>query len=107
MTRKNGHCQLHISIPSGITTLGADIFSGCTALETVELGSVESIGERAFNGTAALKSIKIPASVKVIGADAFDQTSGIQQILCEANEEPVGWSISWSYNTELAIYSAK
>ena len=103
----NADKLVSVSIPSGITTLGEDIFSGCVSLTTVDLGSVTEIRDRAFSGTTALKSIHVPLSVKTIGSDVFDKTAGIEKIFCEAENEPYSWSVSWSYNTELAVYGAK
>jgi hypothetical protein len=51
------------------------MFSGCVALETVELPSqITKIGGWAFAGCEALTNIEIPASLKKIAHHAFFNT---------------------------------
>jgi len=54
------------------TTIGADTFLNCTALETVYIGNgVETIGNSAFSGCVKLENITIGTSVTTIGDSAF------------------------------------
>ena len=54
-------------------------FRNCKSLTYIEIGnSVTSIGDEAFYGCTALKSIVIPRSVKTIGYGAFDNVSLLQ-----------------------------
>ena len=59
-----------VTIPSGVTEIGSNVFSGKTNLESVTLGGITKIGDYAFAETS-LKSIVVPASVTSIGKGAF------------------------------------
>lgn len=59
--------------PSGVTKILAETFSGCTALETVNLSNnITYIGAAAFESCKSLKSIKLPTKLEQIGS-----TSGV------------------------------
>ena len=61
-----------VVIPSGVTSIERDTFSGCTNLTSVRIpDSVTSIGKSAFEGCNGLTSITIPDSVTSIGERAF------------------------------------
>ena len=97
-----------ISIPESVTSIGVDVFSGCSeirevigwrpnivvmsAIRIVVSDSVTSIGNGAFSGCSLLESITIPESVTSIGVD----------ILAECNElkEIVGWRPGLPTNVE-------
>ena len=50
-----------IKIPSSVTSIGEEAFSGCTYLESIEIpDSVTSIGKEAFYNCSSLESITIP-----------------------------------------------
>ena len=77
-----------IVIGDNVTAIGNYAFENCTALESVEFSSgnaIEALGSSPykesaiFRNTKALKSIVLPNSVKVIGANLF-QNSGIESI---------------------------
>lgn len=64
----------HISIPEGITKIGASAFKGCDKLTDVELPStLKKISKWAFAYTN-LKQLYLPESVTSIDGDAFDIT---------------------------------
>lgn len=68
-----------VKIGSGVTKIGELAFSGCGNLETVDFGencAVSEIGDRAFENcrkitTDGKSTLKIPDSVKTIGAYSF------------------------------------
>lgn len=63
-----------VEIPESLEVIGEDAFAGCKNLKTVTGGtSVSRIEDRAFQG-CPISTIKIPASVKNIGMQAFDFT---------------------------------
>ena len=61
-----------VTIPCGVTRIGYDSFSGCSALTGVVIpDSVTEIGKFAFSGCYSLLDVPIPDSVKTIGESAF------------------------------------
>lgn len=81
-----GQTQLtHVTIPEGITSIGASAFAGCTSLESVTWAGTELLIDRsAFAGTSSLKTLVIPDSVHEIGPGAF-ANSAIEAIVLPAN----------------------
>ncbi|MBR3868116.1 MAG: leucine-rich repeat protein [Clostridia bacterium] len=70
----NRHAE-KIVINSGVTNIGNNAFRGLTAVKSVSIpASVTSIGTSAFEGCSALTTVNIPSSVKTIGAYAFKGT---------------------------------
>ena len=71
----------HVKIPEGCTGIGADAFSECSGLTSIEIpSSVTSIGGGAFYGCSSLTSIEIPSSVWKIGDYTFARCSGLTSI---------------------------
>lgn len=48
-----------VSIPEGVTTIGAGAFSGCSSIQVLTLNGVTSIGDGAFNGCSAMTSLTL------------------------------------------------
>lgn len=68
-------------IDEGITALSAAAFSGCTALEQVQLpGSLQTVGERAFSGCTSLNQIRIPEGVETLEEGAFSGCTALRQV---------------------------
>ena len=69
--------------------IDTETFRDCTALRVIELSEgLEIIGGYVFKGCNALEKIVIPASVKQIELEAFQDGAG--SILCESNFLLVG-----------------
>ncbi len=64
-----------VSIPAGVTEIGALAFSLCQKLEQVSFNAKDSklvkIGESAFSECSALTSINVPYTVESVGDKAF------------------------------------
>ena len=76
---------ISVSIPAGVTIIGANAFSGSDRLHTVNIpNTVVSIGREAFQGCSALTSITIPRSVTVIEPNAFANT-GLRSVTWPAS----------------------
>jgi len=70
----------HVTIPAGITAIGAQAFFLCSLTSVTIPTSVTSIGENAFIGCNSLTSINIPAGVISIGYGAFLNCSSLTGI---------------------------
>ena len=69
------------TIPSGVTTIGAEAFRGASRLTSITIPSgVKTIEDSAFNLVSGLTSVTIPASVTTIGASAFNRASSLRSI---------------------------
>jgi hypothetical protein len=79
-----------IVIPASVGVIRNSAFQGCQSLDSVtfEAGSgLREIGERAFAGLlgpSRLKSIVVPASVGVIGKNAFQGCESLETVMFEA-----------------------
>ncbi|MDR1468239.1 MAG: leucine-rich repeat domain-containing protein [Spirochaetaceae bacterium] len=70
-----------VTIPDGVTTIGAKAFSGCRSLTSVTIpDSVTDIGGWAFSECTSLTSVTIPNSVTDIGAGAFAGCTSLKTI---------------------------
>ena len=79
-----------VNMESGVTSIGYNAFSGCTALASVTIpDGVTSIGRSAFNGCTSLASITFPESVTSIG-NALYNCSGLQSIRFRGNAPSIG-----------------
>lgn len=69
------------SVPQGILTIGDNAFTGSYALKTVTLpDSVTTIGSMAFNGCTEMTGIHIPDSVTAIGEEAFRNCFSLESV---------------------------
>ncbi len=77
----NGRKVTKYKIPQDVTTIGAFAFSGCSALQSIDIhNSVTSIGASAFRECSALQNINIPKSVTTIENSAFAECTALQSI---------------------------
>ena len=65
-------------------------FSGCTKLESVDLGPLTTLGSSMFKNCTSLTSVEIPSSVTTIGSYAF-QSSGIKSITIPSSVTKLDW----------------
>ena len=66
-------------------------FSGCTALEQVELpANLEEVPRSCFNGCESLQSVVIPESVKEIGSNAFLECTALESVTLPEGLETIG-----------------
>ena len=70
----------NVTLPANITKIPASMFYNCSALESIVIPyGVTDIGEKAFYQTG-LKSVSIPATVKLIKPSAFAGKKGAETI---------------------------
>ena len=81
----------NLVIPEGTTSIGSNVFSGCSGLTSVTIpNSVTSIGSYAFYG-CNLKSLTIGTGVLSIGWDAFGESSKPIKTTWLTNTPPSGY----------------
>ena len=74
-------CSGEVTIPDGVTSIGACAFYNCTGLTSINIpDGVTRIGSSAFFECAELTSIKIPSSVTSIGDLAFSACNKLPEI---------------------------
>jgi|GEM_PF-1460822 len=87
-----------VLLPSSLTTIEDDTFSGCSKLDSVTLSnSIQSIGVTAFQGCTALKHITLPSGLKTIKGQCFVQ-SGLEQITIPASVTQIGYDEKFTDN---------
>lgn len=77
-----------------------EMFVNCSSLERITFGEntrIRSIGNRSISGCVNLRSITIPASVKVIAPEAFAGTTALASVVFENTE---GWTVITSLEDE-------
>lgn len=77
---------LSISLPNGLTSIGAHAFKGCVHVEEISIPlGVEEIGSFAFSECNMLTSIELPDSVIDVGSGAFSYCSSLGAIKLSEN----------------------
>ena len=70
-----------VTLPDGLLSIGARAFHNCTSLRTINLGAdLLTIGENAFENCYALSSIIVPDKVSIIPTYAFYNCSALSQV---------------------------
>lgn len=76
----NGNLKtLNIS-GSKIEEIAANGLKNFTALESIDLGKIKTIGANAFDGCSKVKALTVPATVTSVGANAFDNMTALESV---------------------------
>ena len=66
---------------TGLIEIGDDAFSGCTALKSIELpNQVKTFGDNAFKDCRNIATINVPEELTSIGANCFNNCSALESI---------------------------
>ena len=80
--RKKKRLLVDVSIPDGVTSIGAFAFQGCSALKSIIIPeSVKHIGEGAFQGCVSLSNVSLEPGASVIERGAFSCCDALKQIV--------------------------
>ncbi len=83
----------NITIPSSVTSLGAQAFYGCNNLTNIELpSSITRIGDMAFANCENLNNMVIPSNVRTIKDSAFYNCKKITSITIPSSVTSIGAS---------------
>ena len=83
-----------VVIDEGVTSIGAQAFSNCQNLTSVQLPStLEAIGDDAFNYCIALPEIEIPDSVTSIGDGVFTSCQKLTDVYLPDSITSMGLSL--------------
>lgn len=86
-----------VSIPGSVTSIESDAFYGCTSLASVSIpNSVTEIGSHSFYSCRSLQNLAIPESVSSLGHYTFAECLGLQTVqipasLIEMGTAPFAW----------------
>lgn len=70
-----------VSIPSSVKTIGGGAFKDCASLSSVTLNSgITYIGATAFEGCVSLESVTFPDSLTEIGKEAFKGCTALDKV---------------------------
>ncbi len=90
-------------IPDSVTGIGEYAFSGCTALKSVTIpDSVTGIGAHAFNGCTALESISLSNRLASIGEYVFNGCTALKNITLPNSVASIG---AYAFNGCTALKS--
>jgi len=82
-----------VSFATGVECVGDYAFSGCTALRSVTLPQgVLTVGEGAFRGCSAVETVILPDSLQTIGSYAFMSCKGMREITVGRGLQTVGYA---------------
>lgn len=99
-----------VSLGSGVTVLGKNVFFNCSALTTVLMPGVTQIGQYAFAGCSGLTSLTLTSAVTAVDANAFDGWLETQTINLPDYEEgnlPSAWNAAWNAGCNAKIVYKK
>lgn len=76
----------HVNFNEALTGIGANSFTDCEGLIFVDFGGAQSIGDEAFSGCSALRTMKFNTSTPpTVGTDAFEGLPNNGRIICPAS----------------------
>ncbi len=98
----------NVVIPSCVTSIDSDAFSGCTSLESITIpDSVTSIGAYAFSECTSLESITIPDGVTSIGAGVFYRCTLLESITIPDSVTSIGYRAFYYCTTLKSVQFAE
>ncbi|MGM9585614.1 MAG: leucine-rich repeat domain-containing protein [Faecousia sp.] len=95
----------NVVLTGGVTKVGADNFSGCDRLETVDFGdALVEIGDKAFYGCEDIVYIHLPKTFRTFGAQSFRGCESLQSVYCDGGMPRFNDSCLWTGNYIAVFY---
>lgn len=89
----------HVVLTGGVTKVGAENFSGCDRLETVDFGdALVEIGEKAFYDCEDIEYIHLPKTFRTFGAQCFRGCDSLKYVYCDGGMPRFNDSCLWTGN---------
>ena len=86
-------------IPDSVETIAQSAFAYANFLETVDLSSVKTIEEYAFEGCVVLNRVKMSKELAILGADAFYDCNQLKSLrFYDKIEKIANYSFGFHYN---------
>jgi len=83
----------NVTLGANITTVEANAFSGCTSLSSLTLNQyLASVGASAFEGCTSLTTLTIPTRITTWGANAFKGCNGLSELTLTEGMTTIGES---------------
>ena len=101
-----------VIIPASVTTIGRDVFKGCSNLQTVtflgaddDTSQLSIIYNNAFNNCTSLQSITMPSSVTTIREGAFYGCTGLKNVALNSGLQKINGNAFYNCKslTEITI----
>lgn len=73
----------------GVMNTGNEMFSGVYIIESVDLGTVQTINSGSFEDTK-LRSLSIPSTVSIIGSEAFKDCTALPSVYIGGHVKEIG-----------------
>ncbi|MBR2540160.1 MAG: leucine-rich repeat domain-containing protein, partial [Mogibacterium sp.] len=79
-----------VDMPNSVVGISTSAFSGCSRLENITMGGVQSIGESAFADCSSLENITLPDCLRNISEYAFSCCSNLKDFTFPDSLETIG-----------------
>ncbi len=81
-----------------VTSIGTKTFYECKTLTSIDLGSVKTVGSKAFAYCTGLKTVTIPDSVASIGSYAFFKCTSVSKLTTSSGLESIATKAFYGCN---------
>ena len=71
-------------------TINKNACLNCTALTTLDLSGTKYLGNTAFSGCSALKSLTLPESITTMGSSVFNNCTSLSSVTIEEGAKAIG-----------------